>query len=793
MTKSLLYVALSFLATPLFSQNYNLEFRSSMEFPGQTLANICGYTQNGHEYALLGASKGLIVVDVTDPDNPQQIVQIPGPDNLWKEIKTYSHYAYVTSEGGGGLQIVDLSPLPSPNLPYHSYTGDGAISGEINAIHALHIDVTKGFVYLYGGSQAIFSGGARVLDLNTDPYNPHYVGKFDQLGYIHDGYVDNDTLYACHIYSGLLSITDMSDKSNPVLLGTVETPTKFTHNSWLLGDHKHILTTDEKLPSFVTCYDISDPEDIRELDRISTTTDGANSVGHNVHVLNDWAITSWYTDGVTIVDAHRPGNLVEVGRYDTWPSPIDLNDPFEGCWGAYPFFPSGTIVTSNIDPGVLTVLTPTYVRACYLEGTVLNGCNNAPMNGAAITINIADPRVSTTTNATGIFKTGYAVPGNYTATISKPGFISQTIPFTFTPGQVASINVTLTPEDVIGLSGTVIDAATGQPLPNAHVKVFSATQSYDVNADANGQFSLDCIANDTYHAEAGVWGFLSNEVDFNGSTSLTVPLTPGYYDDFGLDLGWQNSYVSLTGHWVLCEPTLTQYNNADSNPGSDAAADNNNQCYVTGNGGGQPGDDDVDGGSVTLTSPPIDLQGYPGAKLSFYYWFFNDGGSGSPNDSLVVNLVNGNQHTRIFSQNVSASEWRFSGEISLENFGPLSNDMHIEFIAADNNPGHLVEAGVDIFKVVPETVGTTAPDASARIQVSPNPSSRNFTLRYNWENGGDSPVLEVRNVLGQLVLSEQLSGKNAAVSFGSSFKPGVYFAVLRNGSQATVPVKIVRN
>ncbi|MBK6994199.1 MAG: hypothetical protein IPH31_04490 [Lewinellaceae bacterium] len=74
-------------------------------FPGQTLANVCGYWQNGQEYALLGGQAGLIIVNITNPAAPQQIVQIPGPNNLWKEIKVYSHYAYVTSEGDKGCKL----------------------------------------------------------------------------------------------------------------------------------------------------------------------------------------------------------------------------------------------------------------------------------------------------------------------------------------------------------------------------------------------------------------------------------------------------------------------------------------------------------------------------------------------------------------------------------------------------------------------------------------------------------------------------------------------------------------
>ncbi len=96
-------------ALPLVAQDFNIQLRGTLDYPGQTLANICGYAQNGQEYALVGASKGLSIVNVTNPTNPVQIVQIPGPNNLWKEIKVYRNYASITTEGGGGVQIVDLT------------------------------------------------------------------------------------------------------------------------------------------------------------------------------------------------------------------------------------------------------------------------------------------------------------------------------------------------------------------------------------------------------------------------------------------------------------------------------------------------------------------------------------------------------------------------------------------------------------------------------------------------------------------------------------------------------------
>jgi choice-of-anchor B domain-containing protein len=797
--KNTLYGLLSLvvlsLSVPSYAQNfnnYNMTLRSTLDYPGQTLANICGYASGGHEYALVGASKGLSIVDVTNPDAPVQIIQIPGPDNLWKEIKTYKHYAYVTSEGGQGMQIVDLTNLPGTNLTYHSYKGDGSINGQLNTIHALHIDTLKGYLYIYGSN--LFNGGAVVCNLNADPYNPVYAGQFSSLGYVHDGYAWNDTLYAGHINNGYMSIVDFTNKANPKVLGTVSTPSKFTHNTWLLSDHKHILTTDEKIPSYVTSYDISDPTDIKELSRISTN-DGFGSIGHNVQVQNDWSITSWYEDGVAIIDAHKPDNLVVVGQYDTY----DLAGPAEdGCWGVFPFLPSGNLVVSNIPTtnsgavGKMFVLTPTYVRACYLEGTITDGCTNQPMIGATIHIVNGNANAGTTSQNDGSYKTGNAAPGNFTVTISKTGYQPQTIPVVFTPGVVTPLNVTLSVFNAIDVTGTFKDGLTQLPVANTNLHLEGQGQSYKVLTDANGKFSLSCVPAGDY--KVGAWGFLNATVTLSNSGATTISLQRGYYDDFAIDLGWSASGNASTGEWVRDVPIGTTYNNALVNPDADVPTDDNDKCYMTGNGGGNPGDDDVDNGSVTLTSPNMKLAGFQDAILTFYYWFYNGGGTAgvAPNDSLIVYLSNGLQTVPILEVSTSESAWRYSGNISLKNFLPLTDHMSVSFKALDQAPGNLVEAAVDVFQITPIVLGTqSALDQTPSFAVSPNPSGSEFNLRYDWQEAGDLR-LEVTNVLGQVVLSRSLNTGSGVIACGQNWAKGTYFAVLRGSNAQRMPVKLIR-
>ncbi len=788
--KNALWSALLLAGWPLIAQNFNMQLRGTVEFPGQTLANVSGYTQDGREYALVGGSKGLIIVDITNPDVPVNLTQLPGPDNLWKEIKTYDHYAYVTSEGGSGVQIVDLSTLPAPNVAWHYFSGKGqfpATNDSLNEIHALHIDLTKGFMYLYGGDQ--YGGAARVFDLKADPYNPTFVGKFDQLGYIHDGYADNDTLYACHIYTGLLSITDMSDKAAPKLLGTVQTPGKFTHNSWLLDDHDYILTTDEATPSFVTSYDISDPTDIKELDRVSTNN-GTGSVGHNTHVRDNWAITSWYTDGVVIVDAHKPDNLVIVGRYDTWAPPL-AGDLFDGCWGAYPFFPSGTIITSNIEPAVLNIFTPTYQRAAYLEGNIINGCSGLPMNGAAITVNSNDPSVNTTTNNLGSFKTGQATTGTFSATVSKLGFIPQTIEVELVAGQVTPLNITLEPMAIFNVTATIVDANSQMPIANTLVNLAGPNSAYILQTNAAGQVSFSCDPGGLF--AVGTWGYLTSGFNVAADGNFTVDLTPGYYDDFQLDLGWTNSITASSGAWVRGEPVGTSNNGSLANPQVDSPNDSNDLCYMTGNGGGGAGNDDVDNGEVTLTSPVMKLAAYEDAILSFDYWFYNGGGSGTPNDKLEIRAISNGQTVTLFTEAAPASQWRSATNIHLKDFITLSDNVQLQVYVNDQAPGHVLEAAIDVVKVTSTNLISTRPDldANANLSVTPNPTNTDFTLRYTWPTAAH-PMLEVRNLLGQLVYTQTVGTSIGTATFGQEWPTGVYFATLRSNGRQSTSLKMVK-
>ena len=63
------------------------------------------------------------------------------------------------------------------------------------------------------------------------------------------------------------SAYDISNTSDVKFLGGAQTPFLFTHNAWLSDDSKTIFTTDERANAYIGSYDISDWENVREVDR----------------------------------------------------------------------------------------------------------------------------------------------------------------------------------------------------------------------------------------------------------------------------------------------------------------------------------------------------------------------------------------------------------------------------------------------------------------------------------------------------------------------------------------------
>lgn len=401
----------------------------------QELSDVWGYTSPlGKEYALVGVYNGFSIVDVSDANNYQEVFFKPGYPTIWRDIKVYNQHAYITNENNGGLAIVDLSNLPSNNsLPVDSFLG---MQYPFTRAHNIWID-EQGFAYLFGANNG--KGGAIILDLNQNPKAPVEVGQVDFF-YLHDGFVRNDTLWGSAIYEGLQVMVDVSDKQNPVVLTTFETPGKFAHNCWPSNNGNFVFTTDEIPNGYIGSFDVTDFSNPVLLDQFKVGSI-SNPIPHNTFVVNQHLVTAYYSEGIHILDAKNPGGLIEVGRYDTSPQ---YQNGFHGAWGVYPYFSSGKMLIADIEEG-LFVFDVTLDEAAYLAGEIRDTITNNPIENC--TILVVGSR-SFKSQEFGNYFAGASNDGDYEVRFIKPGYLTKTVKnINLTRGNTTTLNVFLTAVD----------------------------------------------------------------------------------------------------------------------------------------------------------------------------------------------------------------------------------------------------------------------------------------------------------------------------------------------------------
>ena len=413
-------------------QSLNMNFLSSYSY-NQELSDIWGYATESGEYALVGVFDGVSVVDITNPSEPNEIGFFSGPNSIWRDIKTYGDYLYCVNESSGGLHIINLAEvIAGVQQPTNIQNVDlGFTTG-----HNIFID-ENGVLYVLGSNYGV--GGAMMFDLNTDPQNPTFLGNYNG-SYFHDAMVRGDTLWGGAIYNGEFSVVDVTDKENPVLLATQSTPSSFTHNCWISDDGNTVFTTDEVSGAFVTSYDVSDLNDLQELDRIQAWSPETDVIPHNTFVDGDFVITSYYTDGVSVVDGSHPSNLIEVGYFDT--STGYSGNGFNGAWGVYPYLPSGNIIVSDIENG-LYVLERKFTNASFIEGTITNSITGAPISN--VSVHIQGSNNPTTSALNGFYESGMALEGEYDMWVSAEGYTDQMISININSTQTTIVNIELIP------------------------------------------------------------------------------------------------------------------------------------------------------------------------------------------------------------------------------------------------------------------------------------------------------------------------------------------------------------
>ncbi len=364
--KKTILVSLTFLAIGLSAsaqQSWNMTFHDNFKGPIDTARynDVWGYVDSaGREYGIFGSNRETFFVEVTDPDSIRFIASFEGRtlNTTWRDYSTWSHYAFGVSDGGGGsLQIWDLQYLPDSVVKIFDHDSLG---------HSTHnIQMWRSDLYMIDNKGSNPGGGSyrwpvRVVSVK-DPYNPKTVGGLFDTDYNlgHDVYIWHDTAYLSVYFSGTkngLHVYDFRSPANPQLLGSLQNYPEagINHASWGSWDRQTLVMADETHGSGVKMVDISDLSNMQTLS-VFRTFPGA--IAHNPFIVDTLAIISYYHDGVQVWSIKDPTNPVHVGYFDT-DTTIGSGSNYggyEGCWGVYPFFPSGTLIATDRDNGFFTL------------------------------------------------------------------------------------------------------------------------------------------------------------------------------------------------------------------------------------------------------------------------------------------------------------------------------------------------------------------------------------------------------------------------------------------------------
>lgn len=618
------------------------------EFGNHDSGNDCwGYVSpTGREYAIMGLYRGTSFVDITDPANPAILNTFTGPTSLWRDIKVYGHHAYAVSEGGGGIQVFDMNNIDSGVVTLVNTITTGGTT----ATHNVAIDTDSGYLYRCGGS----GEGLRIYSL-ANPAAPAYVSSWPDR-YVHDAQIVTmnvgGTLKQIAVCcSGLnggsvetgVDILDVTNKTSIQLIKRYfySGNARYSHQAWFSPDKKYLYLDDEldegASVATTTMY-VLDMQDLANPSTVGVISNGNTAINHNLYTKDQYVYCANYRSGLRVFDATDPINPVEVAYFDTFPN--DDIDEFNGLWSNYPYYPSGTVIGSDMERGL-------FVWKMTLNQLAIN----VQQGGASGLIDPAGETISVTINE----QDGTLDPSSPMLHYDA-GSGYQSVSMVSRGGSIYEATLPAVPCGTIVHYYISADTTSGLNIfspSDAPVTTYSALAAYDVVTAVDDNFQSDL-----------------------GWTPTALGATSGQ---------WQRGVPVNDGSWAY-------------DPAADS--DGSGMCWLTQN---ENGNTDVDGGSVQLMSPAIDLSA-GNVVVSYDYYLrltvadgvdmlkteISSNGTAGPWTEVVRHTTDGGLAWRTHTFN----------EATLATLGvTLTNDMRLRFTANDTGTASIVEAGLDAFRI----------------------------------------------------------------------------------------------
>lgn len=348
----------------------------------------------GKEYALMGLRSGVAVVDVTNPEAPEQVASASGTATTWRDIKIYQlydsaarrwrAYAYVTADAvSDPMMLLDLSGLPN-GIERVAYTSDFQAAHNVylvNTDYTFGVARTPAMPELAIAGANVGFGNYRLYSL-ANPRSPQrqFVSNG---GYAHDlaSFAVTDARKnsqcgaggqsqdACQVLSDFnentFDVWDVTVPGSPQRLASQPyANASYVHSGWWTEDGRYLLVhdeLDERNFGLNTTVRIFDLANLTSPALAGSWVGPTGAIDHNGFVKGNRYYMSNYAEGLTVLDLSNPVAPTRIGYFDTYPSSSQAD--FVGAWGVYPFFASGTLAVADINTGLYLLRNETLTSA----------------------------------------------------------------------------------------------------------------------------------------------------------------------------------------------------------------------------------------------------------------------------------------------------------------------------------------------------------------------------------------------------------------------------------------------
>ena len=251
------------------------------------------------DYAYVCASSGLMILDISKPENPRQ-VSFLGLQGITRAVVVADDLAYVANgytdlQGYATIQVIDVSEPHNPtNVGTFEFDGN-----------AQRLALKGDHLYL-----ADYEDQLRVLDI-SEPTQPEEVASLGLVNNAFDITIVDELAYLAVDEDGIV-IVNISDPTDPFKVSDLDSPGE-AYGVAADGEHAYLAADWKGL----RVIDVSDPEEPEEIGNGNYSVDKAHVVGDHVYTVGG--------SGLHIYDVSDPTAIERIGELETPDPPAGLD------------------------------------------------------------------------------------------------------------------------------------------------------------------------------------------------------------------------------------------------------------------------------------------------------------------------------------------------------------------------------------------------------------------------------------------------------------------------------------